>query len=179
MVDNLGEFMLEEDINSFLDVLRFIEETELKLVKKSCYQDILSEIQKIGEAAKKRQQEYKLRPVAIDMFGRSLQAAQKLVDSFNAGNEELNHLDPAEVDKVQRAVLEKQEWLKIMCADIEKLELTSQVKTPSGTSCLVTVFVIYVLYCSKSTSHKMVLLLEFYDFPINDSIYWRINNLTM
>ena len=109
MVDNLGEFMPEEDINSFLNVLRFIEETELKLVKKSCYQDILSEIQKIGEAAKKRQQEYKLRPVAIDMFGRSLQAAQKLVDSFNAGNEELNHLDPAEVDKVQRAVLEKQE----------------------------------------------------------------------
>ena len=59
------------------------------------------------------------------MFGWCLQAAQKLVDSFNAGNEELNHLDPAEVDKVQRAVLEKQEWLKIICADIEKLELTS------------------------------------------------------
>ena len=33
MVDNLGEFMLEEDLNSFLNVLRFIEETELKLVK--------------------------------------------------------------------------------------------------------------------------------------------------
>ena len=97
--------MLEEDLNSFLNVLRFIEETELKLVKKSSQ----SEIQKIGEAAKKRQQEYKLRPVAIDMFGRCLQAAQKLVDSFTAGNEELNHLDPAEVDKVQRAVLEKQE----------------------------------------------------------------------
>ena len=25
----------------------------------------------------------------------------------------------------------------------------------------------------------MMLLLEFYDFPINDSIYWRINNLTI
>ena len=109
VVDNLWEFMPEEDINSFLNVLRFVEETELKLVKKSSYQDILSEIQNIGEAAKKRQQEYKLRPVAIDMFGWCLQAAQKLVDSFNAGNEELNHLDPAEVDKVQRAVLEKQE----------------------------------------------------------------------
>ena len=109
VVDNLWEFMPEEDINSFLNVLRFVEETELKLVKKSSYQDILSEIQNIGEAAKKRQQEYKLRPVAIDMFGWCLQAAQKLVDSFTAGNEELNHLDPAEVDKVQRAVLEKQE----------------------------------------------------------------------
>ena len=109
VVDNLWEFMPEEDINSFLNVLRFVEETELKLVKKSSYQDILSEIQNIGEAAKKRQQEYKLRPVAIDMFGWCLQAAQKLVDSFNAGNEELNHLDLAEVDKVQRAVLEKQE----------------------------------------------------------------------
>ena len=86
VVDNLGEFMPE-----------------------SSYQDILSEIQNIGEAAKKRQQEYKLRPVAIDMFGWCLQAAQKLVNSFTAGNEELNHLDPAEVDKVQRAVLEKQE----------------------------------------------------------------------
>ena len=109
VVDNLWEFMPEEDINSFLNVLRFVEETELKLVKKSSYQDILSEIQNIGEAAKKRQQEYKRRPVAIDMFGWCLQAAQKLVDSFTAGNEELNHLDPAEVDKVQRAVLEKQE----------------------------------------------------------------------
>ena len=52
-------------------------------------------------------------------------------------------------------------------------------QTPSGTSCLVTVIVIYILYCSKSTSHKMMLLLEFYDFPINDSIYWRINNQTI
>ena len=85
VVDNLWEFMPEEDINSFLNVLRFVEETELKLVKKSSYQDILSEIQNIGEAAKKRQQEYKLRPVAIDMFGWCLQAAQKLVDSFTAG----------------------------------------------------------------------------------------------
>ena len=40
MVDNLGEFMPEEDINSVLNVLRFVEETELKLEKKSSYQDI-------------------------------------------------------------------------------------------------------------------------------------------
>ena len=52
VVDNLWEFMPEEDINSFLNVLRFVKETELKLVKKSSYQDILSEIQNIGEAAK-------------------------------------------------------------------------------------------------------------------------------
>ena len=40
VVDNLWEFMPEEDINSFLNVLRFVEETELKLEKKSSYQDI-------------------------------------------------------------------------------------------------------------------------------------------
>ena len=50
------------------------------------------------------------------------------MDSFKAGNEKF--LDPTEVDKVQKAVLEEQEWLNKMCADRERLKMTSDPPVP-------------------------------------------------
>ena len=44
---------------------------------------------------------------------------------MQAGDEKYNHLDAAEVDKVQKSINEKQEWFSKMCADIQKLEKTS------------------------------------------------------
>merc|ERR1712062_918517 len=59
------------------------------------------------------------------MGGQCLQLAQKVVDAYRAGDEKYNHLDAAEVDKVQKAIQEKQDWFNKMCTDIQKLEKTA------------------------------------------------------
>ena len=45
--------------------------------------------------------------------------------SFQAGDDKFSHLDQAEVEKVQKAIGEKQEWFSRMCAEIQKLQKTS------------------------------------------------------
>ena len=74
-----------------------------------------------GEAVRKRRREFMERPEAINQFGQCMQLAQKAVDSFKAGDEKFNHLDAAEVEKVQKAIAEKQDWFSRMCADVSKL----------------------------------------------------------
>ena len=44
---------------------------------------------------------------------------------LQGGDEKYNHLEAAEVEKVQKAINEKQDWFSRMCADIQKLEKTS------------------------------------------------------
>ena len=70
---------------------------------------------------RKRRQEFNDRPEAINQFGQCMQLAQKAVDSFKAGDEKFNHLDAAEVEKVQKAIVEKQDWFNRMCADVSKM----------------------------------------------------------
>ena len=70
---------------------------------------------------RKRRQEFNDRPEAINQFGQCMQLAQKAVDSFKAGDEKFNHLDAAEVEKVQKAIAEKQDWFNRMCADVSKM----------------------------------------------------------
>ena len=74
-----------------------------------------------GESVRKRRREFMERPEAINQFGQCMQLAQKAVDSFKAGDEKFNHLDAAEVEKVQKAIGEKQDWFSRMCADVSKL----------------------------------------------------------
>lgn len=47
------------------------------------------------------------------------------VEFLQGGDEKYNHLDSSEVDKVQKSIQEKQEWFSRMCADIQKLQKTS------------------------------------------------------
>merc|ERR1712223_1927051 len=129
LCEELEEFMVEEDRNRYSLELEDAENwlyEDGEFVEKPEYQKKLSELQVKGEAAKRRRQEFELRPEAINQFGQCLQLAQKVVDAFRAGDEKYNHLDAAEVDKVQKSILEKQEWFQKMCADIQKLEKTSE-----------------------------------------------------
>ena len=81
----------------------------------------LATLRMTGEAVRKRRREFNERPEAINQFGQCMQLAQKAVDSFKAGDEKFNHLDVAEVEKVQKAIAEKQDWFSRMCADVSKL----------------------------------------------------------
>ena len=85
------------------------------------FREKLATLRATGEAVRKRRREFTERPEAINQFGQCMQLAQKAVDSFKAGDEKFNHLDTAEVEKVQKAIAEKQDWFSRMCADVSKL----------------------------------------------------------
>merc|ERR1711983_10095 len=128
LCEELEEFMLEEDRNKYSLELEDAENwlyEDGEFCEKPEYQKKLNELQVKGEAAKRRRYEFETRPEAINQFGQCLQLAQKVVDAFKGGDEKYNHLEAAEVEKVQKAINEKQDWFSRMCADIQKLEKTS------------------------------------------------------
>jgi len=128
LCEELEEFMLEEDRNKYSLELEDAENwlyEDGEFCDKPEYQKKLSELQVKGEAVKRRRYEFETRPEAINQFGQCLQLAQKVVDAYKGGEEKYNHLDSGEVDKVQKAINEKQDWFSRMCADIQKLQKTS------------------------------------------------------
>jgi len=126
--DELEGFMLEDDRNQFSLELEDAENwlyEDGEYAEKPIYSAKLTALKSKGEAVKKRRKEFQERPEAINQFGQCMQLAQKAVDSFKAGDEKFNHLDSLEVEKVQKAIIEKQDWFNRMCADIAKLDKTN------------------------------------------------------
>jgi len=128
LCEELEEFMLEEDRNKYSLELEDAENwlyEDGEFADKPEYQKKLSDLKTKGEAVKRRRHEFDVRPEAINQFGQCLQLAQKVVDQFKGGDEKYNHLDVAEVEKVQKSINEKQEWFSRMCSEIQKLQKTS------------------------------------------------------
>jgi len=128
LCEELEDFMLEDDRNKFSLELEDAENwlyEDGEYAEKTEYTQKLGQLKSKGEAVKKRRHEFNERPAAINQFGQCLQLAQKAVDSYKAGDEKFSHLDQAEVEKVQKAIGEKQEWFSRMCAEIQKLQKTS------------------------------------------------------
>merc|ERR1719264_2042293 len=126
--DELEDFMLEGDREKFQRELTDAEDwlyEDGEFADKKTYTEKLATLRMTGEAVRKRRREFMERPEAINQFGQCMQLAQKAVDSFKAGDEKFNHLDTAEVEKVQKAIAEKQDWFSRMCADVSKLDKTS------------------------------------------------------
>merc|ERR1712079_925460 len=128
LCEELEEFMLEDDRNKYSLELEDAENwlyEDGEFVEKPEYQKKLTELQVKGEAVKRRRLEFDQRPEAINQFGQCLQLAQKVVDAYKEGDEKYNHLDAAEVEKVQKSIQEKSDWFSRMCADIQKLQKTA------------------------------------------------------
>lgn len=126
--DELEDFMLEGDREKFSRELTDAEDwlyEDGEFADKKTYTEKLATLRATGESVRKRRREFMERPEAINQFGQCMQLAQKAVDSFKAGDEKFNHLDTAEVEKVQKAIAEKQDWFSRMCADVSKLDKTS------------------------------------------------------
>lgn len=120
--------MLEEDRNKFSMELEDAENwlyEDGEYADKALYSAKLTALKSKGEAVKKRRKEFQERPESINQFGQCLQLAQKAVDSYKAGEEKFSHLDSLEVEKVQKAIVEKQDWFNRMCADVAKLDKTN------------------------------------------------------
>jgi len=126
--DELEDFMKPEDKNRFSSELEDAENwlyEDGEYADKKTYIEKLATLRMTGEAVRKRRREFEARPEAINQFGQCMQLAQKAVDSFKAGDEKFNHLDTAEVEKVQKAIQEKQDWFDRMCAEVAKMDKTS------------------------------------------------------
>merc|ERR1712218_100955 len=126
--DELEDFMLEGDREKFSRELTDAEDwlyEDGEFADKKTYTEKLATLRSTGEAVRKRRREFMEMPEAINQFGQCMQLAQKAVDSFKAGDEKFNHLDTTEVEKVQKAIAEKQDWFSRMCADVSKLVKTS------------------------------------------------------
>merc|ERR1712130_1031100 len=126
--DELEDFMLEGDREKFSRELTDAEDwlyEDGEFADKKTYTEKMGTLRATGESVRKRRREFMDRPEAINQFGQCMQLAQKAVDSFKAGDEKFNHLDAAEVEKVQKAIGEKQDWFSRMCADVSKLDKTS------------------------------------------------------
>jgi len=128
LCEELEEFMLEDDRNKYSLELEDAENwlyEDGEFAEKPEYKKKLSELQVKGEAVKRRRYEWDVRPDAINQFGQCLQLAQKVVDQFKGGDEKYNHLDAADVEKVQKSIHEKQDWMGKMHAEVSKLSKTS------------------------------------------------------
>merc|ERR1711994_1188096 len=91
--DELEDFMLEGDREKFQRELTGAEDwlyEDGEFADKKTYTEKLATLRMTGEAVRKRRRE-------------CMQLAQKAVASFKAGDQKFNHIDTAEVEKVQKA----------------------------------------------------------------------------
>jgi len=112
--DELEAFVTEEERSKFSMQLEDAENwlyEDGEDVDKPVYMAKLTDLKAKGDPIKRRKVEYETRPKALEALGRSLQLAMKALDSYKAGEEKYNHIDKAEMEKVERLVGEKREWL--------------------------------------------------------------------
>uniref|UniRef100_A0A8C0F5N1 Heat shock protein family A (Hsp70) member 4 n=1 Tax=Bubo bubo TaxID=30461 RepID=A0A8C0F5N1_BUBBB len=108
------KFVSEDDRNSFTLKL---EDTENWLYEdgedqpKQIYIDKLTELKTLGQPIQARFQESEERPKAFEDLGKQIQQYMKTVHAFKAKDEQYDHLDEADVAKVEKSANEAMEWM--------------------------------------------------------------------
>uniref|UniRef100_A0A8C3LD87 Heat shock 70 kDa protein 4 n=1 Tax=Chrysolophus pictus TaxID=9089 RepID=A0A8C3LD87_CHRPC len=108
------KFVSEDDRNSFTLKL---EDTENWLYEdgedqpKQIYIDKLTELKALGQPIQARFQESEERPKAFEDLGKQIQQYMKTVHAFKAKDEQYDHLDEADVAKVEKSANEAMEWM--------------------------------------------------------------------
>jgi len=112
--DELEQFISEQDREKFVRVL---EDTENWLYedgedcKKQVYLDKLTELKKQGEPIKNRKRERDELPRAFEALLSSVQLARKATEQYRGGEEKYSHLEAAQIEKVEKAIVDKQSWV--------------------------------------------------------------------
>uniref|UniRef100_A0A8C0BDL0 Heat shock 70 kDa protein 4 n=1 Tax=Buteo japonicus TaxID=224669 RepID=A0A8C0BDL0_9AVES len=78
---------------------------------KQIYIDKLMELKTLGQPIQARFQESEERPKAFDDLGKQIQQYMKTVHAFKAKDEQYDHLDEADVAKVEKSANEAMEWM--------------------------------------------------------------------
>ncbi|KAG8439214.1 hypothetical protein GDO86_005439 [Hymenochirus boettgeri] len=108
------KFVSEDDRNAFILKL---EDTENWLYEdgedqsKQVYIDKLTDLKSLGQPIQIRYQESEERPKAFEELGKQIQLFLKVVNAFKNKEETYDHLDAADMEKVEKSTNEAMEWL--------------------------------------------------------------------
>uniref|UniRef100_A0A8C8LL46 Uncharacterized protein n=1 Tax=Oncorhynchus tshawytscha TaxID=74940 RepID=A0A8C8LL46_ONCTS len=123
----LEKFVSEAD----RDILSLqLEDTENWLYEdgedqpKQQYIDKLAVLKKLGQPIQERYIESEERPRAFDDMGKQIQMYMKIVEAYKTKEEQYDHLDQEEINKVDKMVNEAMIWLNSKMNQQSKLSLT-------------------------------------------------------
>ncbi|XP_062393009.1 heat shock 70 kDa protein 4-like [Sardina pilchardus] len=125
----LEKFVTEEERDSFSLKL---EDTENWLYEdgedqqKQVYIDKLAELKKFGQPIVERYQEAEERPKSFDRLGKLLQQYMKIVEAYKMKDEKYDHLDEADITKVDKMVNETMIWMNSKMNQQSKHSLTQK-----------------------------------------------------
>ncbi|XP_062340935.1 heat shock 70 kDa protein 4-like [Osmerus eperlanus] len=123
----LEKFVGEADRDTFSLKL---EDTENWLYEdgedqqKQVYIDKLAELKKLGQPIQDRYMEAEERPKAFDQLGTQIQQYMKVVEAYKTKEELYDHLDAADVDKVDKLASEAMIWMNSKMNQQSKQNLT-------------------------------------------------------
>uniref|UniRef100_A0A8D0L708 Heat shock 70 kDa protein 4L n=1 Tax=Sphenodon punctatus TaxID=8508 RepID=A0A8D0L708_SPHPU len=121
------KFITEDDSNKLTLML---EDTENWLYEdgedqpKQVYAEKLQELKKFGQPIQDRYMEHEERPKALNDLGKKLQLLMKAVEAFKNKDEKYDHIDPADMEKVEKYTSEAMNWLNSKMNAQNKLSLT-------------------------------------------------------
>ncbi|NXN95579.1 HS74L protein, partial [Rhinopomastus cyanomelas] len=121
------KFITEEDSNKLTLML---EDTENWLYEdgedqpKQVYMDKLQELRRFGQPIQERYMEHEERPKVLNELGKKIQLLMKAVEAYKNKDEKYDHLDPAEMEKVEKYINEAMNWLNSKMNAQNKLSLT-------------------------------------------------------
>ncbi|KAM5255117.1 heat shock 70 kDa protein 4L isoform 3-T3 [Ctenodactylus gundi] len=127
--DLLNSYIENEDMNKLSVIL---EDTENWLYEegedqpKQIYVDKLQELKKYGQPIQVRYVEHEERPKALNDLGKKIQLVMKVIEAYRNKDERYDHLDPAEVEKVEKFIGDAMNWLNSKMNAQNKLSLTQE-----------------------------------------------------
>ncbi|XP_037086295.1 heat shock 70 kDa protein 4-like isoform X2 [Pollicipes pollicipes] len=114
LLEDLSAFERDEvkqPINATLDATENWLYEDGEECQKHVYVEKLTELKKLGEPIKNRLREFTERPAALEGLSSALQLCDKAVLAHRAGEERYAHLEATDMEKVERSLAEKREWL--------------------------------------------------------------------
>uniref|UniRef100_A0A4W5LYD1 Heat shock protein 4b n=1 Tax=Hucho hucho TaxID=62062 RepID=A0A4W5LYD1_9TELE len=122
---------LEKFVSEDRDILSLqLEDTENWLYEdgedqpKQQYIDKLAELKKLGQPIQERYMESEERPRAFDDMGKQIQMYMKIVEAYKTKEEQYDHLDQEDINKVDKMVNEAMIWMNSKMNQQSKLSLT-------------------------------------------------------
>ncbi|MGH0169679.1 UNVERIFIED_CONTAM: hypothetical protein FKN15_062655 [Acipenser sinensis] len=91
---------------------------------KQVYIDKLAELKKLGQPIQERCQEAEERPKAFDDLGKRVQHYMKVVGAYKNQDEQYEHLDAVDMEKVEKLVNEAMAWMNNKMNQQSKQSLT-------------------------------------------------------
>uniref|UniRef100_A0A8D2CUW4 Heat shock 70 kDa protein 4L n=1 Tax=Sciurus vulgaris TaxID=55149 RepID=A0A8D2CUW4_SCIVU len=129
--DRLGtvyeKYITPEDMSKLSAIL---EDTENWLYEegedqpKQVYVDKLHELKKYGQPIQMKYMEHEERPKALNDLGKKIQLVMKVIEAYRNKDERYDHLDPAEMEKVEKYISDAMIWLNTKMNAQNKLSLT-------------------------------------------------------